>query len=76
MYGLTQRKRRRQRPERLARIQEQIANGQLIVRQASAEERERWRIEREQRPPRRFERPRDGVIPGQTRWGHDQGERR
>jgi hypothetical protein len=62
MYGLTQRERKRQRPERLARIQEQIANGQLTVRQASAEERECWRIEREQRHSRHFERPRYGVI--------------
>jgi hypothetical protein len=49
MYDLTQRIHRRQRAERLARIQEQIADGRLKVRQAGSDELEQWRIERERR---------------------------
>jgi hypothetical protein len=44
MYDLTQRERTRRRAERLARIQEQIADGRLKVRQASDDERGRWRM--------------------------------
>jgi hypothetical protein len=63
MYDLTQRERRRQRPGRLMLIQEQIADGRLEVRQASDEERERWRGERDQRRPRHLEQGRCDVIP-------------
>jgi hypothetical protein len=38
-----------QRERRLDRMKQQVADGSLVIRQASDAERERWRQEREQR---------------------------
>jgi hypothetical protein len=42
-----------QRRERLERIRQQVANGTLVIRQASAEQIEQWRVERERRDRRK-----------------------
>jgi hypothetical protein len=49
MYRLDERKRRRRAEDRRQLIKRQIAEGTLRIRQATVEELEQWRREREER---------------------------